>query len=210
MSIVFWKNEKVTSGRENLGTLGAITSLKHLELKADNFQSIPETVMISGLLETDSISFRKPSDNVPEYSKVAEEDRPFTSAVISATDFDRLGEINEAFKKNKDVAEALAQNFRKFKFSVKNDLKGVKTFMEVIEHARNEASKNKKLKSPALLLKGCQFAMIPLWNIRSESFAGVEIVLKSIERLEVIEEVTLNTETETATKHVEDVSSLFD
>lgn len=208
MSLVFWNNEKVTRSRESISTLGAITSLKEMELKEDNFQSVPETVMITDIFEGNSVKARKPSDKVPEYADVPEEKKPFHKVVVTALDYDRLEEINKNFENNREVAEAMVQNFRKFEFTVKNSLKGVEAFLDVIEQSRDQAKK-KGVDNPALLLKGCKFAFIPLWDMSKSSFSGVEVVLKSVERLEVIEEVTLNNE-EDKPESVENVSGLFD
>src|SRR5699024_1739752 len=123
-------------------------------------------------------------------------------------DYDKLEEINKNFENNREVAEAMVQNFRKFEFAVKNSLKGVEAFLDVIEQAREQAKK-KGVGNPALLLKGCKFAFIPLWDMNKSSFSGVEVVLKSVERLEVIEEVTLSNE-EDKPESVESVSGLFD
>src|SRR5699024_4365503 len=102
-----------------------------------------------------------PSDKVPEYANIPDEKKPFHKVNVMALDYDKLEEINKNFENNREVAEAMVQNFRKFEFAVKNSLKGVEVFLDVIEQAREQAKK-KGVGNPALLLKGCKFAFIPL------------------------------------------------
>lgn len=206
--LVFWKNDKIVSERENIATLGAITSLKHMELKEENFQSVPSSIMITDILTSSQMKPAKPSDYNPEYKHMEEEDRPYDKVKVTAVDYNGLLEINEQFKSNAELAKAMVQNFRKFNFVVKFSLKGVENFMEIIDKARENAKK-KKIGNPALVLKDCEFAFIPQWDMGKENHSGVEIILKSVGGLEVIEEVAVNSDS-TETEQAVDVSDMFD
>lgn len=207
--LVFWKNEKISAERENLATLGAITSLKHMELKEENFQSVPTSVMITDILSSSQMKPGKPSEKNPEYANVPEEKRPYDKVKVTAVDYEGLLEINEQFKTNAELAEVMIQNFRKFNFVVKFSLKGVENFIDLIDKARENAKK-KAIGNPALVLKDCKFAFIPQWDMGKENHSGVEVVLKSVGGLEVIEEVTVNPDATETKENVVDVADMFD
>ena len=62
--------------------------------------------------------------------------------------------------------------------------------MPRLNHQALDLQKSKKLKNPVLLLKGCDFAFLPKFEMMGNDgqYKGVQMILRSIQGVDIIEE----------------------
>jgi hypothetical protein len=213
--VVFFRNHKVERP-EPITSLANIKSLKEIEFSKDNFQDIPTQIYITNIMDPQSVSFRRPNpeDNNGEYKGYAEEDIPYVSANFGALSYDKLENLKMFQNEKPEMFEAIKNELREFKVSIKNDKYGVGQFHKVIETARKRAEGehlSEDIERPALLLKGCDFAFIPKWEMMGKNgqYKGVDMILRSIEGLEIIEEPAFETDA-SEEQSTASITDLFD
>ncbi|HCY9496491.1 MAG: hypothetical protein E6Y55_27770 [Klebsiella michiganensis] len=206
-NVTFFKNPMV-SRPVSLNAVSGIKSLKQMELSKENFNDVPKDIIIQNIMSQDSVSFRKAGENDPDYGHLTEERRPYKKAIIKAMSYDKLNEINEALAKNRDFGQMLISTLNTFELLVKNDTAGVGEFSKMIEEVRERAGK-KELKKPALVLLGCDIAFLPKWDMNQNQYNSVEIVLKGIDNLKIIEEPSIFNESEEEEETKVSVSDLL-
>ena len=186
--VTFFRNDRLRRP-EPITSLTNIKTLKEFEFSKDNFQDIPKEIYITNITDPQSVTFRKsrPKDNGGEYK--------YTQASFKALSYDKLEDLRELQKKQpeSEIVEVLKRELREFPLRINNDNAGVASFNEVIETSRKKAldlQKSKKLKNPVLLLKGCDFAFLPKFEMMGNDgqYKGVQMILRSIQGVDIIEE----------------------
>ncbi|MDS3868768.1 hypothetical protein RJB92_11475 [Staphylococcus hominis] len=211
--VTFFRNDRLRRP-EPVTSLANIKTLKEIEFSKDNFQDVPKEIYITNITDPQSVTFRKPKpeDNGGEYKGYRDEDIPYTQASFKALSYDKLEDLRELEKKQPEIVEVLKKELREFRLQIKNDNAGVASFNEVIETARKKAldlQKSKKLKNPVLLLKGCDFAFLPKWEMMGNNgqYKGVQMILRSIQGVDIIEEPVVSEKKEA--KEEVSVTDLF-
>lgn len=213
--VVFFRNHNIERP-EPITSLANIKTLKQLEFSKDNFQDVPSQIYITNINDPQTVSFRraKADDNNGEYKGYAEEDLPLVSANFGAFSYDKLEYLKMFQQDNPEVFEAIKKELREFKVSIKNDNYGVAQFNNLIETARKKAidkQRSQGLERPALLLKGCDFAFIPKWEMMGKNgqYKGVDMILRSIDGLDIIEEPAFETDA-SEEQNTASITDLFD
>lgn len=213
--VVFYKNHNVERP-EPITSLANIKSLKEIEFSKDNFQDIPTQIYITDIMDPQSVSFRRysPEDENGAYKGYEPEKIPFKNASFDAFSYDKLENLKMFQNERPEVFEAIKGELRAFKVSINKDKTGVAQFNTIIDTARKRAQSKQlsgELERPALLLKGCDFAFIPKWELSGKNgqYKGVEMILRSIEGLEIIEEPAFETDA-SEEQSTASISDLFD
>lgn len=193
--ITFFKNDAVEQPVA-LHSLGVVNSLKLMEFSEDNFQDVPDTVMIKNILDPVTFDFKKPSEKDSKWEGVSMEHRPFDRVKLTVMNYDKFLETKEAYRTRPELADLLQKELRTFDVWVRYDVQGVGEFAKIVDKAKERAEKE-NLKRPVLLLKGCHFAFVPKWEMNSNQYKEVSIILKGIDGLEVLEEPVIKEEEET-------------
>lgn len=204
--ITFFKNEAVEQPVA-LHSLGVVNSLKLMEFSKDNFQDVPDTIMIKNILDPSTFDFKKPSEKDSKWDGVAMEDRPYDRVKLTVLNYDKFLETREAYESRPELADLLQKELRTFEVWVRYDTQGVGQFEKIVQKAKAKAEKD-KLDRPSLLLKGCDFAFVPKWEMNSGQYKEVSIILKGIDGVEVLEEPAVR-ETEETQENI-DIDDLFD